>query len=347
MKCKKVHLADLEMVYAITGMEMHGKLYCLAASEKRNGKCCLIDTDTLESHTVWDGPGGVMTLLPLEGEQAFLSIEEFYPVFDSRKASIWKTKLSVENGILRRDKKKLCSLPFVHRIGMLKGTDGQYLVGASLCSDKEFVEDWSKPGGIYVGKYEQKEPLNLENIYMGLTKNHGMFLQKNEDGTEKMMIGASEGILELKHVGKWETNLLSVGETSDIWMEDFDGDGEPEIAVIQGFHGEHIKVLKQQPEKVSVIGELPVYFGHVLWAGEILGQLCLIGGSRGEDKALTLYQVIKGEKPEFRETVLDMGTGATQISVHALGEKVMVLASNHGVNSVDMYILTKDAGGIK
>lgn len=340
MKCRKVHLADLEMVYAITAMEVDGKVYCLAASEKRQGACYLIDPESGKVHTVWDGPGGVMTLLPLEGEQAFLSIEEFYPVFASEQASIWKTELSMKEDGLAVKKERLCNLPFVHRIGMLKGTDGLYLVGASLCSGKDYVEDWSRPGGIYVGKYEKGQPIELENIYLGLTKNHGMFLQERTDGSQRMLIGASEGILTVEHDGQWKTRLLPGGETSDLWTEDFDGDGREEIAVIQGFHGEHIRILKEQEEGFRVIGELPIHFGHVLWAGRILGELYVIGGSRSEDKALTLYRVIPGEKPEFEAMVLDEGTGATQISVSIEEDHAVIFAANHGAGSIDMYVLT-------
>ncbi|MCD7736027.1 MAG: hypothetical protein LUI07_03535 [Lachnospiraceae bacterium] len=344
MKVNKVHLADLELVYAVTAMELEGDIYCLAASEKRDGACLCIHLETGKSYTVWDGPGGVMTLLPLEGENAFLSIDEFYPVFDSAAAAVFRTEISVSDGEVSVKKEKLCDLPFVHRIGLLEADGQKYLVGASLCSGKDYVDDWSRPGGIYAGEYHPGSPVAMKNIYMGLTKNHGMFLQKNHDGSQTMFIGASEGVLRVEkpEAGEWKTELIPLGETSDVWTEDFDGDGKAEIATIQGFHGEHIRIFKEGKEKQDIIGELPIHFGHVLWAGRFFGALWMIGGSRGEDKALVLYKVKEGTHPEFEKTVLDEGTGATQISVVTEPDRVRILASNHGKGSVDMYVLERE-----
>ena len=84
MQVKKRFLARLPWVYAITTLELEGRTWCLAASELEGegGDCLLIDPDTGAVHTVWTGPGGVMSLVPIPGEAgAFLSIDEFYPVF--------------------------------------------------------------------------------------------------------------------------------------------------------------------------------------------------------------------------------------------------------------------------
>ena len=69
MQVKKRFLARLPWVYAITTLELEGRTWCLAASELEGGggDCLLIDPDTGAVHTVWTGPGGVMSLVPIPG----------------------------------------------------------------------------------------------------------------------------------------------------------------------------------------------------------------------------------------------------------------------------------------
>jgi len=341
MIIEKRHFAKLDMVYAIAAMEIDGRSYCLCASEKRDCGCLLIQPETGEVHKVWDGPGGVMSVLPVEGEQAFLSIEKFFPVFDSAQAVVNRNEIHFEGGRLVLKKTKLCDFPYVHRISLISDGDETWLVGGSLCEKKDFVDDWFHPGGVFVGKYRQDKPVALEEIYHGLTKNHGMFVHDGKNGKPEVLIGASEGILRVsREAGKWCTELLNAGETSDIWMADFDGDSQEEAAVIQGFHGNHIRILKENGADMDCIGELPLEFGHVLWAGQIMGELCLIGGSRGGERELTLYRVKKSARPEFEAHVIDKGVGPTQICVTEMDGKPRIFAANHGAGDVDMYTLS-------
>lgn len=343
MRVEKKHFTDLEMPYAITTMEVDGTSYCLCASEKRDCGCVMINQETGECHKVWDAPGGVMAVLPIDGEQAFLSIEKFFPVFDSAAAEINRNEIHFEEGKLVLKKTKLCDFPYVHRIALIKEGDEQYLVGGSLCEKKEFVDDWSHPGGVFVGRYNQNAPIELEEIYHGLTKNHGMFVHYLEDGSQEILIGASEGILKVQRKqGVWTTELMDTGETSDIYTADFDEDGKEELAVIQGFHGNHIRILKETELGLKKIGELPLDFGHVLWTGKILGELCIIGGSRGGKKQLVLYRVIRAEQLRFESQIIDEATGPTQICVSELNGKVFVCAANHGAGSVDRYTISRD-----
>lgn len=344
MQVKKIPLAKLPWVYAVTTLEIEGKTYCLAASELEGegGSALLIDPDTGKVHTVWDGPGGVMSLVPIPGEEgAFLSIDEFYPVFKSEKASIHRTQLSFVNGVLQVEKTLVCRLPFTHRITLLREQEGLFLAAASLCAHKDFVEDWTHPGGVYVGSYGGGEVV-LEPIYQGLTKNHGMYTEHSPAG-DVLWIGAQEGILRCsRQNGVWNTEFVLQEETSDMWLADLDGDGVQEVAVIQGFHGNAASILKWNGGRLEKQVTVPIEFGHVVWCGQLLGKPSMITASRGGRMELALHTVAVEEGTFRLETVtLEEGTGATQIAVEDRGDSVRIFCADHETGDVDLYVLSR------
>ena len=343
MQVKKRFLARLPWVYAITTLELEGRTWCLAASELEGegGDCLLIDPDTGAVHTVWTGPGGVMSLVPIPGEAgAFLSIDEFYPVFQSEHASVHRTALSFEGGRLRVDKTLLCRLPYTHRITLLREADGVYLAAASLCERKDFVEDWAHPGGIYIGAYDPAG-VRLEPVYQGLTKHHGMYTQPCPGG-DVLWLSAQEGILRVRRQsGGWNTEFVFREETSDLWLSDLDGDGKEELAVIQGFHGDTVSILKSGPGGYEKQVTIPVHFGHVVWSGQVLGSPSLITASRAGDMELTLHRVTLQEGHiQLEPQILDRGSGATQIAVVSEHSRVRIFSASHETGAVDLYELT-------
>ena len=89
---KKTILADgIPFLYAAAQVMVDGRRYYVVSSENPGGKALLIDAETEECLLLPDGPGGVMTFIQAPGESAMLSIEEFYPVFNSASAMIIKT----------------------------------------------------------------------------------------------------------------------------------------------------------------------------------------------------------------------------------------------------------------
>ncbi|MBR1779930.1 MAG: hypothetical protein IJ751_00815 [Oscillospiraceae bacterium] len=343
MQVKKIHLAHLPWVYAITLIDCQGRRCCLAASELegKGGDCLLIDAETYAVHTVWDGPGGVMSLIPVPGQTgAFLSIDEFYPVFKSENASINRTFLRFADGALQVEKEELCKLPYTHRITVLQEPDGLFLAAANLCASKQFVEDWSDPGGVHIGTYGSGAP--LETVYQGLTKNHGMYTQTRPEG-DILWIGAQEGILRCeRRDGAWHSEFVLREETSDMWLADLDGDGEEELAVIQGFHGDTASILKKIDGSYQKVVTIPINFGHVVWCGDVLGQPSLITASRGGEMELALHavNVVDGQF-HLPTQILEKGVGATQIAVDAGEQEVRVYAANHETGDVVLYLLSR------
>ena len=245
MQIQKTQLASLPWIYAVSAFLIGGQQFFLAASELEGegGSCLLIDPVSGRIETLWNAPGGVMSLVPVpEEEGTFLSIEEFYPVFKSERAAIYKTSVHLTEKGWEIHKREICRLPFAHRITLLQEPDGSYLAAANLCRSKKFVEDWSDPGGIYIGAYSGGT-VTLEQILGGLSKNHGMYTQTTPAG-DVLWIGAHEGLVRCwREDGQWKTAFVLREEISDICIADIDGDGEDELAVIEGFHGDKASVL--------------------------------------------------------------------------------------------------------
>lgn len=342
MNIQKKLLAHLPLVYAVSAMSVKGHTCFLAASEQegKGSLCLLLDPQTGRKDVLWESPGGVMSLIPVpDQEGVFLSIEEFYPVFRSETASVWRNRLSMENDRVTVSRELLCRLPFVHRITLLQEPDGMYLAAASLCTSKKFVEDWSDPGGVYIGVYGDR--VELEMITGGLTKNHGMFTQKTADG-DVLWIGSQEGVNRFwRENGSWKYETVIRDETSDMWISDIDADGIGEMAVIQGFHGNRARLLKWTAGAWSPMAELAIDFGHVVWTGTILGNTCLITGSRGGDMALKLHRILpEAEGYRFETQILEADVGSTQIAVAECGSSVWICSANHETGTVDLYTLT-------
>lgn len=342
MNVKKTDLAALDQVYSISLIDVEGQRYCMAASEAEGGSCLLIHTVTGKVYPVWRQPGGTMTLLPVKGEEGtFLSIDRFYPVFRSEEAEITHNTLHLENGELACSRTRLARLPFVHRISLIQTADGPFLAGGTLCAGKDFVEDWSKPGGVWVGRYRGCQPLELVEIHTGLVKNHGMFVQQTLEG-DQLYVCADQGVIRLRYESSgWLSDTLTQDPASDVWLYDVDGDGAEEMLTIQPFHGDIITVYRRQGDAWRAGETLPLTFGHVLWAGSFAGDPCIIGGSRGADKELTAYLVKKSAGgPVFEPRTLDTGVGPTQIAVEETREGLIIYGANHGAGTVAKYELT-------
>lgn len=342
MQIQKTQLASLPWIYAVSEFFVGGQRFFLAASELEGegGSCLLIDPVSGRTETLWNAPGGVMSLVPVPGEEgAFLSIEEFYPVFKSERASIHKTSVRLTEKGAEIEKREICRLPFTHRITLLQEPDGTYLAAANLCRSKKFVEDWSDPGGIHIGAYSGST-VTLEQILGGLSKNHGMYTQATPSG-DVLWIGAHEGLVRCwREDGQWKTEFVLREEISDICIADIDGDGKDELAVIEGFHGNTASVLKRCGGEYKKMAALPLQFGHVVWAGRLLGQSFLITASRAGEMELSAHRAVCGpEGLSFETTVLDRGTGATQVAVVEKEDAAWVFAADHETGSADLYTL--------
>jgi hypothetical protein len=112
MKFDKKVIAKLNKCYSIAPLYYKGYQCLLVAAEKL-GPCYLFDLNGNLLDTIWEGPGGVMTMVQVpDTDGQFLAVHEFYSPNDSANARI-VVATPGENGWKISE---LVSLPFVHKV---------------------------------------------------------------------------------------------------------------------------------------------------------------------------------------------------------------------------------------
>ncbi|MAG13824.1 MAG: hypothetical protein CMN78_04435 [Spirochaetales bacterium] len=341
MKFHKHKLADSDKGYSITSMRLLGADRIIAASEGR-GPAVVFSSPEYSSRTVATEPGGCMGFAPLpDREDALLMITEFYPIFKSEKAGIHVYE--AESGFDAPWKgRRIIDLPFVHRIAVVKGAGISYLVAATICGGKEYQDDWSKPGAVYVSEVPAvvEGGWSTEPILDGIHKNHGMSVSLI-GGEECIYVTGTEGLFALikpKTSGdEWRVEQMLDHEISEIFFADLDGDGELEMAAIEPFHGDTLSVYKQQGGDWTRIFSSELSFGHGLWAGIFSDEVVIFVGNRAGTKDLSCFRIAETEPLAVEELTVDGGSGTTNVDVIHTGASQALITSNAVHGEYAMY----------
>lgn len=329
MKISKSKLVNIPAVYVTADLKSKNKTYYIVASEDRGEKAYIIDADTLETRQLYDGPTGVMNIVQVPEEERLIGITGFYPVFQCRGAQINEIMPSSNNLLAKWIIRPVLDLPYCHRIGSFKNKNGKFLLACTLCKDKNYNEDWSMPGSVYITKIPKSgcAEWKLVKQYDGLVKNHGLWF----DGATAY-VTAQNGILKFdlsdyKEGQVVTPEIISTTPTGDICVSD------NYYATIEPFHGNNGALYDKS---MNLIKHFDIDFGHSVWVGRLFDSEYMILAERGGAKNITLHDLNTGEK-----FVLDSGVGPTQISVFDRGDEVDILSANHGAGNVYLYILIK------
>ena len=342
---KKV-LAELEKCYSIAPLQYQGEPHILVAAEKTD-RCILFDAEGNEKATVWEGPGGVMTMVQVPGTDGqFLATHKFYSPNDSKEAKII---IATPDGNGKWDIRTLVDLPFVHRFDILESDGEQYLIACTLKSAHEYKEDWRTPGKIYVAKlpkdlscFDAEHQLKLDVLKDGMLKNHGYY-KITENGEASSLVCSENGVFRCyppkNGQTEWKIEQLLGTPASDATLIDLDEDGEMELLTLSPFHGDVVKIYKNVDGAYEEVYEYPekADFLHAIWSGKINGRpVAVIGHRRGARRLLAFTW--NGEKQQYGFRTLDDDCGPANAYGYSHDGKDILISTNREINEIAMYI---------
>ncbi len=346
MKVEKKVIARLSKCYSIAPLRDRGKDCILVAAEKTE-RCLLFDRKGKLLDTVWEEPGGAMSMVQVPGKDGqFLATHKFYSPNDSADAEI-VTVSHKENGDW--EVRTLVKLPHVHRFDIVKRNGTNYLIACTLKSGHKFKDDWSMPGKVYaaalpedLSRFDGEHPLKMQVIRENMLKNHGYY-RITENDTDTCLISADSGVFRFFPPadvnGEWGMEQLLNTPSSDAVLVDFDGDGEMELAVLSPFHGDKITIYKRMEKSFEKVYEYdkPADFTHAIYGGNLGGKQVLIAGHRKGERNLIVFwwDATKG----YCRELIDKDCGPANVFHYVDGEKDILISANREMDEIAMYTL--------
>lgn len=345
MKFNKKVLSILDHCYSTAVTRIDGQRYFLFASEAP-APCYAFNEKTLEQETVWDLPGGTMSMIPVPGTNGdFLAVQNFRSGFKAEDTVIvWVRKTGKV-----WESKTILKFPFIHRFDIIEIAEKKYLFISTLATSKKDKADWSDPGKLYIAPLPEFADADVttvipEVIYSPLTRNHGYFRYTGEKRTT-LYVTSDEGVFEIIPPVRegWKINKICSRPASDVAVVDIDNDGEPEYALIEPFHGNKFTLNKRDGNTLKEIysygGDFD--FGHVVWGGKILGEPAFIGGARRGAKELFII-TRKPDGTGFETRVIESGAGPSNVFAAEGNEKntAIILTANREIGEAALITIS-------
>ncbi len=331
MKFEKRFLTEMNRCYSANSIVVDGQSRILLATEGEGPCLAWSGPDYEASHTVWDGPGGTMSIVPIPGTNGeFLAVQKFFKMFQWEEAKVVHVRPLASGGYAVSD---VLHLPYIHRFDLLSVGDRLYFIGCTLATTKQSKEDWSDPGKIWVGEFIPGKPLELSVLKDGLTKNHG-YSRLTQGAAMTSLVTCEQGAFDVKPPqapgAAWQIRQFMDWPISDISAVDIDGDGELEFATIEPFHGSYFRVYKKIDGRFRKVFEHPEVseFYHVVVGTTLAGKPVFIGGCRRGKQQLFYVHAQPGSTLQLRAEVIEEGVGPSNVYVlHEPGRDVLVAAN--------------------
>lgn len=337
LKVETILQDQLDSCYAVARLSLDAHDYLLIASETENA-CYAYDLNhDFERTTVWDTVGGTMSIIQIPGTLDFLATQRFYPGFNAKHCQIVHGHFNGHGW----DIEKMMNFPYLHRFDLIESVSGQiFFVGCTIANSKSFVEDWSDKGKIFTAIFNTESYCleDLKPMPLKLLKNHGYYEVKDEGYS---LITSVEGIFKLTYPDvapskDWELELLFNEETSDVTQIDIDGDGQKENLIIQGFHGDRLRLFNHDFSEELYHYPEATPFGHAIWSGELLGKTYYVFGWRSDKANLIALSVENGE---VVEQMIDPNSASSNCLAFEKDGRAYVFSANNGKNEIKLYQL--------
>lgn len=353
MKVKKKVVANLNKCYALSEID-YQRRHCFLVAAEKTDPCYLFDEDGELLETVWEEPGGVMTMTPVPGTDGqFLATHRFYSPNDSADARIVLATATKDGW----DVRTLAVAPFVHRFGILTRAGVNYLIVCCLKTGHEHRDDWRFAGACFgvelprdLSPYGEDNPLPLALIKDGMLKNHG-FAKVAHGGYDAALVACEQGtfLFEPPAVrgANWEVSCVLDVPSSDSVLLDFDGDGKLELGCISPFHGSSLTIYhldgdgRYVPQWKFPAPERETEMIHATWADTICGvPTWIVGWRKGTRDTIAITW--DAEAGTYAWDYLDRETGCANVLhfVNRRGEDVVV-AANREIDEIALYTIGK------
>lgn len=331
MKFKKIFSSQLDACYALVRLKNENHDFLLVASEL-DEPCYAFDLNNqFKKIIVWPSVGGTMTLVQIPGTLDFLATQKFYPGFNSKNCQIVRGRFNGHNWNIE----VLMKFPYLHRFTLVEENEKLLFVGCTIAKSKKFIDDWSDPGEVIVGEFNEIHNCieNLKSLNKKITKNHGFHYDK---ANKIIYITGVEGVfsLERKHQKEWKFKEIFNQETSDVYNTDINQDGKNEFISIQGFHGPNLTIYSEDFTQTIYQNQEQTPFGHAIWGGNLYGNNYFIFGNREGKQNLFLIEMHSGL---FHQKVIDSNVGSSNVLVIEKKDKYYVASANNSNNELAMY----------
>lgn len=343
MKIEKRVLATLPKCYATNSIVIDGQRHVLIASEGDAPCLAWKGPDYMESHTVWKGPGGTMSIVPIPGTNGeFLAVQKFYRFYDWEEAKVVHVRPDGSGGYTVTD---ILELPYIHRFDLLTVGDRHYFIACTIATTKKSIDEWSDPGKIWVGEYTGVGPLSIRVLKDGITQNHGYSRLETPNGVRGLVTGL-EGAFEVTPPdgkgGDWTVTQFMDWPISDISAIDLDGDGELEFATIEPFHGSYFRIYKRADGVFKKIFEHPevTEFYHVVVGTTLAGTPAFIGGCRRGKQQLFYVRADSQDPTRLTLELIEQGVGPSNVYVLHENDRDVIVTANRETDEAALYFVT-------